>query len=64
MTEPRKGLEFTHASYLDENRRPARMRITSVARGRVYYTYANDPGTKGAWYLAADTWRERYGQGQ
>lgn len=36
-SEPRVGLEFTHARVLDENYRPMRYRVTKIRHGMVYY---------------------------
>lgn len=58
---PKRGQEFTHRRYLDERRRPARMRVTAVARGRVYFTYADSPTNKGDWHVGLDAWIDAYG---
>lgn len=36
-TEPRIGMEFIHASWLDENNEPLRCRVTAIRRGSVYW---------------------------
>ena len=37
VTEPRIGMEFIHASWLDENYEPLRCRVTAIRRGGVYW---------------------------
>lgn len=58
---PKKGDVFTHQSYLDKLRRPARMKVTRVTQSAVYFTYADSPGNKGAFYLDRSVWLDRYG---
>lgn len=62
MIAPKRGVVFTHRSFLDKDRQPALMRIICVRQGRVYYTYADEPNNRGAFYMDRDTWTERYGQ--
>lgn len=67
--EPRKGVEFTHDKMIDtrtmtvtrEGTVYARMKITSVRGGRVFYTYAWDDRPIGAFTLPVDKWIERFG---
>lgn len=59
---PKRGVVFTHRSFLDKDRLPALMRITSVRMGRVYYTYADDPENHGAFWAYRENWVKRYGE--
>lgn len=75
---PKKGDEFTHKHFvmLDTTTRrprgdddplkdryiPARMKITAVRKGIVYYTYANSRYNKGAWKMPVESWTRTYGQ--
>jgi hypothetical protein len=34
---PKVGDEFEHARFIDENREPARYRVTRIAKGTIYY---------------------------
>lgn len=65
MVEPKKGVTFTHKTFLAMHNSPrgqkARMRVTSVRKGNVYYTYDTELEDKGAFYLPTDVWMERYG---
>lgn len=68
----KKGDEFTHKSFVrdemvDTNhgktrrRVKAKMKITSIRKGCVYYTYADSESNKGAWYLPIADFEETYG---
>lgn len=35
--EPKLGLVFEHTRWLEEDRTPARFRVTRIAKGTVYY---------------------------
>lgn len=63
-SQPKRGQEFTHASFLrdaaDGTRSPAVMKVTAVQRGAVFYTYADSPTNKGDWRMPIDDWVERY----
>lgn len=65
---PRRGMEFMHSSFRrqhpDGTQPFALMRITAVRRGVVFYTYADDPGTKGAFRMPIDNWVKRYGKAE
>jgi len=58
---PRKGDVFTHDRFLDEQRNKAQMRVTRVTANKVFFTYADEPVNKGAFWLDRDVWIERYG---
>lgn len=63
MAQPRKGMTFAHKTFLAQSGprgSKAIMKITSVRKGQVYFTYASDEGNKAAWYLPVDVWVERY----
>lgn len=72
IRQPRPGDEFVHASVLDPDYVPgpgekhsaapkARMKITAVRAGSVYFTYAADSHNRAAWTLPLEIWCERYG---
>lgn len=67
-TAPRRGTEFTHSSFrrlLPDGTQPfARMRVTAVRCGVVFYTYADDPGSKGAFKMPIGNWIKRYGSAE
>lgn len=65
------GDTFRHKSFIKQGKDPitglwnkekAMMRVTSVQKGKVYYTYDSDPENKGAFYLDEETFNERYGK--
>lgn len=62
MIAPKRGTVFTHRTFRDKDRQPARMRVTSVRNGRVYYTYADDPENRGAFYSDHGAWTKHYGE--
>lgn len=62
--KPRAGDTFIHKSYLDPSAWPERhkalMRVTRVTNTTVYFTYADDPSNKAAWYVDLDDWIRDY----
>jgi hypothetical protein len=45
--EAKKGLEFVHANWLDEQKNPLRCRVTAVRRGVVYWKGVYEDGSLG-----------------
>ena len=71
MSAIKLGTTFTHKHFLhpDDRHLPAKearkalMKVTSVNKTRVYYTYA-DSDDKGRWYMPREYWLETYGKEQ
>lgn len=76
MTDVKRGLTFTHTYILDPTYLPnieagetyangprAKMRVTSVQRGKVYYTYADADTDRGAWKMDRALFERTYGVG-
>lgn len=63
-SRPRRGQEFTHANFFqvggDGTRTPAIMKVTSIRRDVVFYTYADSPTNKGDWRMSIKDWALRY----
>lgn len=62
--KPKAGDTFIHRSKLDlkawPDKRKALMKVTRVAHGSVYFTYADEPSNKGAWHVPLDDWLRDY----
>lgn len=63
MSEPHRGVTFTHKHFLEpaDRARKATMKITRVTKLKVFYNYAETPDNVGRWQMPREYWVETYG---
>jgi len=61
---PRRGTTFVHRHFLDltvNGSTATTMKVTSVRKNTVYYTYATDETSRGAFKMPLENWLKSYG---